>query len=880
MTPSTDSQRIPAEAAQQSRWRPPVLARIGISFASFLLALSAFAIIIFLAPTQWTQLQRIVQHPLTALKFILQYPLFTLIIIFVPIIVYAITYNGLRLSFLIYGWRHYLSRLQKELEARISIRAPLTSLGYLPSVRGSLAGTPGTPPRESLASALAVYPRLILAGDDGAGKTVALWQHAHEIAMSATIRRILAGRQMVPIIIPLVSYAQAEPAADGLRLGYLADTLRQYGATMLAGQLPVLLRRGRVLLMFDGLDELPDGQMQSIVQELNTGLRQRYRNVRIILTCRATPLNEIADYLPLLKHLPQAILQPLERDEIRQVVRRAAKNNRLGAATSESVLGEIEQRALWPIYNRPATLAMLIDLLASGQPIPAIRARLLNEYEEVLFARAGIAGDRLERTRRAMGYLSIALLSTGMAEISGAQAWNERTAVKGLLADNRNSAPNVGGNTRPLGFSEMELTEAIDLACLAGVLERGRNNIGLRFRHALLLNIAAARHLETNDSGLGRISANLLRSEWTEVLILWGGLTNDPFGLAERLVRLAKTPAGTAATARLGNATRGEPLALALALTVAVIGMTAMAVSGEKKKADSAQHGLRDLFDRVLQFGAYEQDDRGQRQLLTTALRICEDAAGSELTPALARLVREPGVNRLLRAQAVQVLGLLASPASLQELNALLLEPDAIVRESLQRGFHLAGADAVDALLDLMVQYPNTETIHRRALDALIAVDGPAVVIALNRLENGNNASKVAATEALGGLHDRRALEPLLAALKDTNAVLRVTAARALGRLGDLKAQPALLNLLQASDQELRIAVAEALGLLRSDKSITPLITLLEDQQPRVRAAAAEALGHLGDKQALEPLRRHLSDRDAWAQAAAATALRALGQRA
>ena len=397
--------------------------------------------------------------------------------------------------------------------------------------------------------------------------------------------------------------------------------------------------------------------------------------------------------------------------------------------------------------------------------------------------------------------------------------------------------------------------------------------------------MAAARHLDNSDSGLGRVSPALLRPDWSEILIIWGGLTSDPVGLAERLSRLAKTPGGTAVTAKLLNMEQGESLALALALTVAVIRLAPVAVAAaepqHRQHAEDAQHNLRDLFDRVLRYGTDDHDDlRERRQHLAAALHLCEESTAGELAPALARIVRAPGVNRLLRAQAVQVLGLSASRASLGELTSLLLEPDAIVREALHRGFHLAGADATDPLLDLIASHPASETIYRRALEALVAVDGAAVPIVLGHLESTQPAMRIAAIAALGALHDRRALDPLLDLLKGNDLALRLAVTRALGRLGDTKAQPELLLLLDAPSEDQRVAAAEALGMLRSERAIKPLIKLLDDRQAKVRAAAAEALGHLGDRRAIDPLRKHLTDKDAWAQAAAATALRALGQRA
>ena len=867
------------------RWHPPIAARLLMALGALGAAAIVGAIIALARSAQFHLIVAALHTPKPQVEVLKGHLPFLGTLIAVPLVVAIVTYNILRLMLLIYGWRRYLSRLARELEAKVAVRARLVPLGYVPLVRNSLSGSPGNPKTEPLTDALHAYPRLLLTGEDGSGKTIALWRHALEIARGATTWRIVTGRQTIPILVSLSRYTTAEPAPDGLRLGFLAETLRQYGAKMLAGQLPALLRHGRVQILFDGLDEIAAPQVIDIIRELSMGLNHRYKQVRVIITCRSAPLLDISEHLPLLKQLPQVTLLPLSDDEIRQLIQRAGRLGQLGPLSAATMLADIDDRVLLPLYRRPATLGMVIDLVGAGQDIPDTRARVLSDYEALLFSQAGVNGDRLVRTRRALGYLALAYRITGLAEISGAQAWNERMAVKGLLADTTKTTTTLGGNTRPLEFDEAQLVEAIDLACMAGVLERGYNNRGLRFRHNLLLYLAAARHLDVSDIGLGRVSATLLRPEWAEIVVLWGELTFDPVGLAERFSRLAQTPASTAATANLMDLDRGEPLALGLALTIAVVRLTPSAVAfmdaKEKQAAETAQHNLRDLFDRVLRYGANEQEEgRERHQRLSLSLQLCENSAAGEFAPALSRLVRSSGVNRLLRAQAVQVLGLSASLASLGELTSLLMEPDPIVREALQRGFHLAGADAADPLLDLMTQYPPSETIHRRALDALIAVDGAAVPSALARLNAPTVAGRIAAITALGALRDRRGLDMLMELLKDTDATIRLAATRALGRMGDTKVQAELLHLLSVNNEEQRIAAAEALGILRSERAMKPLIKLLDDRQPKVRAAAAEALGHLGDIRAVDSLRKHLSDKDAWAQAAAATALRALGQRA
>jgi HEAT repeat protein len=867
-------------------WRPAPGPRLVLAVVATLVALGLVAALVVALPAPRTKLLAALMAPSHITQADVPLAPYVAALLAAAILGFVLTYHTLRVAMLVYAWRTFMARLGDDLAARLGARAPLSALGYIPSARGPRAGTSGNPAREPLAAVLPLFPRVVLVGDDGAGKSIALWRFALDVARHISTGRILAGRQVIPILVSLPAYAQADPAPGGVRVAFLAQTLRGYGAEMLARYLPSLLRRGRVLLLCDGLDELAPSQMDTIGQELLVTLPQRLRSVRVVLTCRAAALAPLSERLPALAQCPQVTLLPMSNDEVRTLLQRADRAGQLGGEPTESVIAEIDRRAAWPVYRRPATLAMLIELLAAGNFIPSTRAQLLDEYEEMLFARAGIVDARLERVRRALGYLAVTFRLTGQAEITGAQVWNEREAIHNLLSDSSSSAKTLGGTTRPITFNEKDLNEAIDLGLTAGILERGANGVGLRFSHALLLQLAAARHLDLNDAGLGRVGAALLRPEWSEIVILWGGLTADPAGLTERLVRLAATPSGTAATAHLSDLARGAAEALALALTVAVVSLAPVAVgapagpTGGQSRADWAQHTLREVCDRVLRYGTEAPEGAPERRAhLRQALRQCATSAAGEFEAALARLVRLTGVQRLLRAQAVQILGLVASSAGLNELTALLLEPDPIVREALQRGFHLAGDEAADPLLDLLGRSAPTEALHRRAMDALIAIDGPAVTPALAYLDDPLAARRAAAAEALGALRAHVAREPLMRALRDADPAVRLAATRALGKLGDPKAQPALLHLLHAPGDDARIAAIEALGALRGEDALNPLIALLDDKSARVRAAAAEALGHIGDARAVAPLRQRLADKDAWTQAAAATALRALGQR-
>ncbi len=109
------------------------------------------------------------------------------------------------------------------------------------------------------------------------------------------------------------------------------------------------------------------------------------------------------------------------------------------------------------------------------------------------------------------------------------------------------------------------------------------------------------------------------------------------------------------------------------------------------------------------------------------------------------------------------------------------------------------------------------------------------------------------AAAALGRLGDRRAVEPLTAALADGAGAVTVEAARALGNISDPRATDPLLEAMQKPAErwssrfidERRVAAAEALGRIGDQDAVEALVACLDEDSP-VRTPAAGALHRLG----------------------------------
>lgn len=151
--------------------------------------------------------------------------------------------------------------------------------------------------------------------------------------------------------------------------------------------------------------------------------------------------------------------------------------------------------------------------------------------------------------------------------------------------------------------------------------------------------------------------------------------------------------------------------------------------------------------------------------------------------------------------------------------------------------------------------------------------DKRAVEPLLAALTDENPLVRKLAARTLGILGDKRAFEPLVAALRDKDPTVGGAAANALAALGDKRAFEPLVAALRDKSPDVGGAAASALVDLDDKRAVEPLLAALTDETPSVRELAARTLGRLGEKRAVEPLIAALRDKDSAVGAAAATAL-------
>ena len=307
-----------------------------------------------------------------------------------------------------------------------------------------------------------------------------------------------------------------------------------------------------------------------------------------------------------------------------------------------------------------------------------------------------------------------------------------------------------------------------------------------------------------------------------------------------------------------------------------------------------------------------DSKDSDVRQAAAEALGEIKDPRAVE--PLIAALGDESSGVRLAAAKS---LGEIKDPRAVEPLSAALKDENKYVRR--------AAAHALDRLgwKPEQDEIAGWYWMAKCDWDKCVALGALTVEPLIAALKDTDEEVRRAAAEALGKIKDRRAVEPLSAAFKDTDKDVRQAAAVSLDRLGwkpeqdeiagwywmakgdwdkcvalgSFAVEP-LIAALKDTDEEVRRAAAEALDRLgwkpEQDESagwywmakrywgqcvvlgalaVEPLIAALKHKDSDARKVAAEALGEIKDPRAVEPLIAALKDEKWDVRAAAAEAL-------
>lgn len=365
--------------------------------------------------------------------------------------------------------------------------------------------------------------------------------------------------------------------------------------------------------------------------------------------------------------------------------------------------------------------------------------------------------------------------------------------------------------------------------------------------------------------------------------------------------------AAAEALGQIGEVRAVEPLITLLLDRKAWVRQKTAAALGQLRDVQAVEPLVTVLVDddsRVRQAAATAlgqlADDRAVRPLVT-ALNDADGSVRLAAVTSLGRIWSLPdvvcigNVDWRERARGVQAVGQWGDVRAVPPLMAALQDQELRVRKEAAKAFRQLGDEAMEYLMVML-----KDGDENARLTATIALGEIWSLPDMTRLGSRSIRERISGAQVLGQLEDVRAVEPLIAALRDTNDGARQAAVTALGQLRDARAVEPLIAILDGEDQNVRRAAvtalgqiwslpdvirlgssswtervdgAQALGRLREVRAVSPLVSTLQDEEHKVRWAAASALGQVGDVRAVGPLVGLLCDADRTTRSEAVLAL-------
>jgi len=252
--------------------------------------------------------------------------------------------------------------------------------------------------------------------------------------------------------------------------------------------------------------------------------------------------------------------------------------------------------------------------------------------------------------------------------------------------------------------------------------------------------------------------------------------------------------------------------------------------------------------------------------------KFLADLQDREVLPDILALLRDERVDARARGAVAKALASLQDREALPELRALLRDErvEVSVRGAVAISLDLQDREALPDLRALL-RDERVDAWARGAVAKALATlqDREALpdILALLRDERVDTWVRRDVAQALASLQDREALPDILALLRDerVDAWARSDVAQALASLQDREALPDLRALLRDERVDaavVRGTVAKALASLQDREALPDILALLRDEPVGafVRGDIAKALASLQDREALPDLRALLRD--------------------
>ncbi|MDJ0590773.1 MAG: NACHT domain-containing NTPase [Pleurocapsa sp. MO_226.B13] len=382
--------------------------------------------------------------------------------------------------------------------------------------------------------AVTKHQKLMLLGKPGAGKTTFL-QHLALECINGNFKA-----DCVPVVIFLRTFvAQAKECQDFSLLGYLERFWRNCNLSL--EQIKSLLQQGKILILLDGLDEIPLEYEQSVFQQIQQFSQLYYQN-SFVITCRLAGQQyrfngftyvELADFNP----------SQVEIFAQRWFIA-TARDPKAGQDKAQQFLEQLHDKnnqAIRELVTTPILLNLICSVFQERLSFPDKRARLYQEGLDILLVR----WDRSRGIDRDRAYHNLALadkikLLSHIAAVNFERGnyFFEVDSLLQIIANYLGTCSNSPSDPETLRLDSKAILRAIEVQ--HGLLiERARGIYSfshLTFQEYLTTRkIVSSSNSEELHRALQQLATQITNPQWREVILLTASMLPNADYLIQQL---------------------------------------------------------------------------------------------------------------------------------------------------------------------------------------------------------------------------------------------------------------------------------------------------------------------------------------------------------
>lgn len=350
--------------------------------------------------------------------------------------------------------------------------------------------------------------RLVIVGEPGAGKTTIFEKAMYEIAYQQSL--ILDSPVLVPVLVSLRYYRGDGNLLSLITLGLSRQNILMWNNDDLHELLS--LNRLKMLVLFDGLNEVPNKYRSDIVTLIQQ-FQDEFPSNQYVINCRTS------DYHFDFGNVPTVITQPLSNSQIIEYF-----SHHLGSTDGRLFFTNLPDAVKF-ICRTPLILSMITSAAKHGI-MPKNRGQLYTEFVRSILWLEGGKGEKASRIKSQtkiaiLEYIAYTMQDQGILYLSTQTAYS-------ML--------------RPL-FSvwgiKLDSIEIIDELKINGLLVE--DNFGISFIHQSFQEYFSAAKIEHGYlGGFGYEIKYINNSWWHETILMLGGFTSQPDDLLNAV--LAEDP--------------------------------------------------------------------------------------------------------------------------------------------------------------------------------------------------------------------------------------------------------------------------------------------------------------------------------------------------